>query len=460
MIQRYLSFSVIVAAGVLLLIACEEPVEQKLYRQVAVTQRDIVVTANAAGVVEPIKVVEVKSKASGEIVQVNVEEGDEVRTGDLLVRVDPRLPRNAVIQAEADSAVAAAELEIARSRLRRAQELHESGSITDEVFEDAKLAEASAYATSIRARTALEDARIAFEETEVRAPSNGIILSKSIEEGTVITSASRDIAGGSVLMRMANLDTVQVRAFVTEADVGKIRPGMPVTIQVDAFRNRTFEGEVLRIGAEALVEQNVTMFPTLMRIDNPGLLLRPGMNAEVEIHVGSVEDALAIPTAALTSPEDLMVVAPMVGLAPDQVDAQLSASDRTTQRPAVPDSSDTSAGQMAQRPHGGEGQGQSRGEWSGQRGGGNRRPMGASGRRPGGQRAPDGSYVVVVVRNGQPTAQRIRTGLTDFSYIAVLEGLQPDDSVLILPTAGLVQSQQRFQDWAQRRAGGTFQTGN
>lgn len=459
MTQRYLSFAAVAVAAVLFLTACEEPVEQKLYRQVPVTQRDIVVTANAAGVVEPIKVVEVKSKASGEIFQVNVEEGDQVRTGDLLVRVDPRLPRNAVIQAQADSAVAAAELEIARSRLRRAKELHESGSITDEVFEDAKLAEASAYATFIRARTALEDARIAFEETEVRAPSDGIILSKSIEEGTVITSASRDIAGGSVLMRMANLDTVQVRAFVTESDVGKIRPGMPVTIQVDAFRNRQFEGNVLRIGAEALVEQNVTMFPTLMQIDNPGLLLRPGMNAEVEIHVGSVEDALAIPTAALTSLEDLNVVAPMVGLTPEQVQQQLAQSDRPEKQSATPDSADTSGGPMAKRPSGGDGE-RPRGNWSGQ--GGGHRAMGRPpGRRPGGsRRGPDGEYVVVAVRNGQPTATRIRTGLTDFSYIAVLDGLNPDDSVLILPTAGLVQSQQRFQDWAQRRAGGTFQTGN
>ncbi|GAB4324838.1 MAG: hypothetical protein Kow0074_18160 [Candidatus Zixiibacteriota bacterium] len=457
--HRYVSTVAVAVVALLLVSSCKtEEVEQAIYRQVPVTQRDIVVTANAAGVVEPIKVVEVKSKASGEIVAVHVEEGDEVHTGQLLVRVDPRLPRNAVVQAEADSAVAAAQLEIARSRLRRAQELHASGSITDEVFEDAKLAEASAYAALIRARTALEDARIAYEETEVRAPSEGIILSKSVEEGTVITSASRDISGGSVLMRMANLDTVQVRAFVTEADVGKIRPGMPVTIQVDAFRNRQFEGSVLRIGAEALVEQNVTMFPTLMQIDNPGLLLRPGMNAEVEIHVGSVEDALAIPTAALTSEQDLRIVAPMVGLSPEQVEAQLAQTDVAGPGDPARSSADTSAGRAEQRPMGGNG-GRPHGEWSGRRGGG--RPMG----RPGsysnsGRRGPDGSYVVVVVRNGQPSAQRIRTGLTDFSYIAVLDGLQPTDSVLILPTAGLVQSQQQFQSWARRRAGGTFSTGN
>jgi len=81
---------------------------------------------------------------------------------------------------------------------------------------------------------------------------------------------------------MANLDTVQVRALIDETDIGKIKPDMAVTTIVDAFPNRKFRGRVLRIGAEAIVEQNVTMFPVLVRIDNEQRLLRPGMNAEVE----------------------------------------------------------------------------------------------------------------------------------------------------------------------------------
>lgn len=139
-------------------------------------------------------------------------------------------------------------------------------------------------------RRALEDARIAFEETEVRAASPGVILGRNVEVGSVIASASRDVSGGAVLMRMASLDTVQVRALVDERDIGMIRDGMPVTITVEAFPNRPFSGQVLRIGAEAVVQQNVTMFPVLVRIANQQGLLRPGMNAEVEIHIGEVHE--------------------------------------------------------------------------------------------------------------------------------------------------------------------------
>ncbi|MGH7530176.1 MAG: efflux RND transporter periplasmic adaptor subunit, partial [Gemmatimonadales bacterium] len=291
-----------------------------------VTRRDIIVSASAAGVIEPVTLVEVKSKASGEIVEVLVDEGDEVRRNQLLVRVDPRIPTNAVVQAEADSVVARAELDNADAQLERADALHTTQAITDLEYEAAKLARATAYAALIRARRALEDAKIAYEDTEVRAPIDGVILGRPVEVGTVIASASRDVSGGAVLLRMASLDTVQIRALVDETDIGMIRAGMPVTTVVAAYPNRPFPGEVLRIGAEAVVEQNVTMFPVLALIANGGGLLRPGMNAEVEIHIGEEQDVLAIPYTALRTSDDVGPVAELLGLSPDSVRRQLAGS--------------------------------------------------------------------------------------------------------------------------------------
>ncbi|HEX9749857.1 MAG TPA: efflux RND transporter periplasmic adaptor subunit [candidate division Zixibacteria bacterium] len=419
---------------------CEKPVEEPVYRQVTVTVRDIVVSANAAGVVEPIKVVEVKSKASGEIIGVFVEEGDEVRAGEMLVRVDPRFPRNAVTQAEADSVVAVAELENAESRLRRAEELFAAQSITEQEYDDARLAQAAAYAVLVRAQSALEDAKIAYEETEVRAPSAGTILSKNVELGTVITSASRDISGGSVLMRMANLDTVQVRALVNERDIGKARPGMPVTIQVEAYSNRTFRGDVLRIGAEAIIDQNVTMFPAIIRIANESNLLRPGMNAEVDILIGSIHDALTIPNAALRTPDDLKTIAPLVGLTAEIVEEQLGT-----------ESGGRARHDEGSRPQGGDG-GRSP-EQHGEDGGGERADSDHSSHF-------GGTYAVLTLRNGQAQGVTVHTGLTDFLHVAVLDGLSVEDTILILPTAGLIESQQSWQDRARQRAGGPLSTGN
>ncbi|MGE0551821.1 MAG: efflux RND transporter periplasmic adaptor subunit [Gemmatimonadales bacterium] len=401
-----------VALGVFVA-GCRTPEEQhSLGRLVEVTRRDIVVSAVAAGVIEPITTVEVKSKASGEIIEVEVEEGDPVRQGDLLVRVDPRIPSNAVVQAEADSVVARAELDNAEAQLERSAALRESQAITELEFEQARLNRATAYAALVRARRALEDAKIAYEDTEVRAPSDGVILGRSVEVGSVIASASRDVGGGAVLLRMATLDTVQIRALVDETDIGMVEPGLPVTIQVAAFPNRPFRGEVLRVGAEAVVDQNVTMFPVLARIANQEHLLRPGMNAEVEVHIGEVGDAVAVPNAALRPFEDLPVALEMLGLSEEAGSAFRTRGGEPVSELGGDDVSEGEAGTAIRR------------------------------------------YVAFVVENGQPRPVAVRAGLTDFDYTAVLAGLEVGDSVLILPTSGLLEEQQEREQWVRERVGG------
>ncbi|MEZ4585338.1 MAG: efflux RND transporter periplasmic adaptor subunit [Gemmatimonadales bacterium] len=401
-----------VALGVLVA-GCRTPEEQHtLGRLVEVTRRDIVVSAVAAGVIEPITTVEVKSKASGEIIEVEVEEGDPVRQGDLLVRVDPRIPSNAVVQAEADSVVARAELDNAEAQLERSTALRESQAITELEFEQARLNRATAYAALVRARRALEDAKIAYEDTEVRAPSDGVILGRSVEVGSVIASASRDVGGGAVLLRMATLDTVQIRALVDETDIGMVEPGLPVTIQVAAFPNRAFRGEVLRVGAEAVVDQNVTMFPVLARIANQEHLLRPGMNAEVEVHIGEVQDAVAVPNAALRPFEDLPVALELLGLPEEAGAAFRTRGAEPVSELGGDDVSEGEAGTAIRR------------------------------------------YVAFVVEGGQPRPVAVRAGLTDFDYTAVLAGLEAGDSVLILPTSGLLEEQQEREQWVRERVGG------
>jgi len=414
-------------AAALVLFGCSKEAEEALYRLVPVTQRDIVVSASAAGTIEPVQTIEVKSKASGEIVEVRVEEGDRVEAGDLLVKVDPRIPKNAVDQAEADSVVARARLENAESQLERAKSLYQTQAITQTEYEAAVLARATAYAELVSARRALEDAQIAYEDTEVRAPTAGVILGRSVEPGMVIASASRDVSGGSVLLRMARLDTVQIRAYVDETDIGRVEPGLPVTIVVDAFPNREFNGTVLRIGAEAVVEQNVTIFPVLIHIDNRARLLRPGMNAEVVIHIGEEDDAVAVPNAALLTEENVGPAAAFLGLSHEEVQSEL-AMQSSASEPAIDSLSD-----RAPR---------------------NGRTAISAAARTGAEEPVRGEYVVFALRDGVPAAVPIRTGLTDFSYVSVISGLDVGDTVLVLPTVGLLQSREEWQERARRRAGG------
>ena len=216
-----------------------------------------------------------------------------------MVRVDPRIPRNAVAQAQADLEVAQARLTNANSQKRRADELFKSQSITEQEHEQALLDYANANAEVIRARVALRQRADQLDDTNVRAPINGTIIEKQVERGQVISSPTNDVGGGTVLLKMADLNLVQVRTLVDETDIGKIQPGQRATVTVDAFPNRPFSGTVLKIEPQAQTEQNVTMFPVLVRIDNKDGLLRPGMNAEVEVHVGRRDSVLAVPNAAL-----------------------------------------------------------------------------------------------------------------------------------------------------------------
>ena len=103
----------------------------------------------------------------------------------------------------------------------------------------------------------------------------------------MITSTTQAVSGGTMLMKMADLTTVQVRTRVDETDIGKIQPGMPTRVTVAAYPNQPFDGEVLKIEPQAIVEQNVTMFSVLIKIANRGGLLKPGMNADVQIQIAN-----------------------------------------------------------------------------------------------------------------------------------------------------------------------------
>src|SRR6266498_3788818 len=255
--NTYARAAVTALAGV---IACGKPQAAPTYEAVPVSRRTVVVSASASGAIEPVLTVDVKSKASGEIIEMNVQTGDDVKAGQLLASIDPRIPRNNLAQAQPANA---------KAQLARSDTLFKAQAITQTEYDQATLDHANANASVIRAQSDLENARDRMNDTKLRAPLAGTIITKSVELGTVISSPTTDVGGGTVLFRMANLDTVQIRALVDETDIGKVQAGLLTTITVDAYPNRPFEGTVLKVEPQATVQQNVTMFNVLVRIPNP-----------------------------------------------------------------------------------------------------------------------------------------------------------------------------------------------
>ena len=453
-----------------------------VYQAIPVERRDIVVSASANGTIQPDTIIDVRSQASGEVLQVKVETGQVVKPGDLLVVIDPRIPKNNVDQAKAALDVAQATLLNAKTQLDREEALFKSQTITQTEYDGAVLAYSTAKAGVVTAQVNLQNAQITLDQTQVRAPSPGTIIELDVDRGQIISSPISNAGGGTDLLKMADMNLVQVSTLVDETDIGKIQPGMATSITVDAYPNRTFQGRVLKIEPQATVSQNVTMFPVLIRIDNREGLLKVGMNSEVQIHIGQRDSVLAVPTTALRTSKDVASAADVLGLSMDQVTAQLArnqphSDSGTTQTmaAAVPTSSNTMtlpdgrtiplpAGVteaqvraiMQKRMSGGQPTADERAlvrrVFQGmQRGGGaGAGPQGGTSANP----TQGGSYVVFVARNGKPEAVPIRTGLSDLDYAEVVSGLNESDSVLILPSASLIQSQKEFTQRIQRMTGG------
>ena len=361
--------------------------EPSSVQSASVVRGDLIVTAEATGTVEPVRKVEVTSKASGEILRFYVDTGDQVEPGALLAEIDPRDVRNSANQANADIEVARARIDIAEARAERSKELLELGVISAQEHESRTLEFANAQAALVKARTNLQLAQLRLQDVTIRAPMAGTILEKNVEEGQVIQSSSQNVSSGTTLLVMADLDVIQVRVFMKESELGEILEGLTTSVMVDAYPDRTFVGMVDQIEPQAVVQQNMTLFPLIVRLDNSSRLLRPGMNTTVEIEVAEATGILLIPNNSVVMPQDAEPAAMALGLDADVIDMGSMFSG---------------GGRMGSMVAGGGGRGGARREW-GRPAGGNRA---AEGRYARGAQSQSGS-------DGQDAFEALRAQMAD-----------------------------------------------
>ncbi len=473
------------ALALLVLTACRDSNAANTPRlsTVQVTRGDLIIRAEATGTVEPVRSVEVKSKASGEILRLYVDVGDVVEPGALLAEVDPRDVRNRFEQAEADLEVAKARTEISEAQLDRSQELFAAGVITEQEHESKRLEYANALASQVKAETNFELAELQLGDVTIRAPMRGTIIQKNVEEGQVIQSASGNVSGGTTLFIMANLDEMQVRTLVDETDMGDIRAGLPANVTVEAYPDQTFRGDVEKIEPQATVQQNVTMFPVIVTLDNRSGLLKPGMNAEVEVLVDQALDVLLVPNSAIVRPQDVGPAALALGLDVDAMDLTEFVSVARTgvaQNGGVAatggDSADTQAaarraradslrarverGEITQdsmrvlmqavRVRGGGGIG------GGVLGAGSPAALAAA---PTGSATPAGetrtSVVFVLGPDSVAEPRVVQVGLNDWDNTQVVGGLEGEETLVVVSAAQLQAKQQEWLNQLRSRMGGS-----
>jgi multidrug efflux pump subunit AcrA (membrane-fusion protein) len=186
---------------------------------VPVSRQDIVVDVEATGVLSPINAVEVRSKASGQIVNMPVQTGSEVKPGDLLVHIDPRDAQTRYDQALAQLRAARTSLEVTKSQYDRAKILSGQGVITAPELESATTGYANAQSQVATAQASVETARVALEDVTIRAPSAGVVIARNVAPGQVIASATTSASGGTLLPTLATPHARSHSSIVRESAV-------------------------------------------------------------------------------------------------------------------------------------------------------------------------------------------------------------------------------------------------
>jgi len=399
--------------------------------------RDITVSVSATGILQPVKIVEIKSKASGEILEMPVEMGDFLEAGALIAQIDTRILDQELKQVGADYESAEIRLQIAQRQFVRAEALHAEDLISENDFETSKQNFTSAESQFIRAEASLELARERLEDTTVTAPISGTIIAKTVEQGQIIASSTNNVSGGTVLIQMADLSELEIRTLVDEIDIGNVKAGLRIESMVEAFANLNFEGEVMKIEPQAVVQQSVTTFPVLSRIDNSGGLLLPGMNADVSIIIKERSNVLTVSNEAVRSPEDAREVIQLLGLdAP--VDVLQSSLVTSLENPTQPASS-------SMRKPGDLANGNSDNGYA------NSREIVTKAQSAGDISGDNDSrqepaVVFVLDIDGRFHAREIVTGVRDWETSEVLAGLEEGEELVLLPSTSLLRSQQDIRD--------------
>jgi HlyD family secretion protein len=362
------------------------------YKKENIVQNNLELSIEASGIIEAISSVEIKSKASGEVLFLGAEVGDLVNKGSILGQIDQRTPKNILDQAKSDLEAAKVRLSNAQSQFERGKELHAKASISDKDFEDIQENFAQAKSTLVRTEVSFENAKIALDDTVVRSPIKGTIISRTVEVGQVISSPTSAVGGGTILMTMADLSKVRVRALVDEIDVGKVSIGQVVSIKVAAYRDKEFFGTVTKIEPKAMIEQNVTTFPVLIDIENDENLLLLGMNTDVVIEVLNKDVSMSAPTMSLRTRKDIYSAAAILNIPKNSVDNFL-------------------------------------------------------------KEYVDGEnfnkFIVIKDSKDGPKLSWVKIGVSDLSYVEILSGLELNDTVFILPSKSLFDYQKRFKERVQ-----------
>ena len=280
------------------------------FRTVRVVRADITEQVTATGTVQPIITSPVGAQVSGIVWKLHADFNSVVKAGDLLVELDPALFENAVALATAQLAQAEATLTSAQATALGAKSARdrtvnlERAALASDAERDATQAlfaqtaglARSSVAQIAQARAQLDLAKLNLQHSVIRSPVDGTVISRNIDVGQAVAST---LTAPTLFTIAQDMRHMQVHAAVDEADVGGVHAGQSATFTVDAFRDQTFKALVHEVRNAPQTMSNVVTYDVVLDVDNPDLLLRPGMTANVLILIAQKTQVAAVPNEAL-----------------------------------------------------------------------------------------------------------------------------------------------------------------
>ena len=345
----------------------EEP-QKPVFKTSEILHGDLLIKISATGIVEPNFKVEVKSKASGEVLSFPFEEGDHVKKGALLLQLDKSDEKRNVAKARTELASSSAKLKKAETalllqktkydtdikssqseietalanlkesedKLKRQSELFEKKFVSQESLDTAKTLFKVNQEKLVQAQTrhqaakdsihditmkeneielvlsevkrsdiAVDEAEERLDETEIFAPINGVIIEKLVEEGQIIASGISNVSGGTAIATIADMSRLFIIADIDETDIGSVKIGHAVQITADAFPNEVFKGKITRIAPQGVIDNSITIFKAKIEIKGTGkILLKPMMSANIDIVTHQVKDTVYVTRAGIRKDEE------------------------------------------------------------------------------------------------------------------------------------------------------------
>ena len=397
--------------GLLLLCIVTSIIWSKREKPIPVTtekaiRKTIVQTVSATGKVQPETEVKISPEVAGEIIELPVDDGKQVKKGDLLVRIRPDSYKALVEQQEAAiSAAKATNLQQKATMLKtehdfkRAEDLFNKKLISEQEFNAAQAAydvAKNTYESSLheieRAEAGSSQARDQLSKTTIYSPIDGTVTVLNSKQGERLVATGQ--FAGTEVMRVADLSHMETRVDVNENDVVNVKLGDKAEVKIDAYGDRKFHGAVYQIAntgktTGAGTQEEVTNFEVKIRIEDTDVTLKPGLSCTAEIQTNEVKDVVAVPMQAVT------IRTGDSNLSPEEI-------EKKKQKLAQRDKGDNNADFVNQRA-----------EKAAQK-----------------EERDKIAKVVFVKKSNKAQMVKVATGISDDTYTEIKNGIQPGDEVI------------------------------